>query len=80
MGKEATIWLVIAVYVVFMLLVGILNSKAAKAWQPLPLADATPGRGFRRCHTARHIFLRLCSSAIPAVPAGILGFGRCWWA
>lgn len=38
MSKEATIWLVIAVYVVFMLAVGILNSKSSKG-----MADFTVG-------------------------------------
>ncbi|HIS70114.1 MAG TPA: sodium:solute symporter family protein [Candidatus Gallacutalibacter stercoravium] len=43
MGKEATIWLVIAVYVVFMLLVGILNSKSSKGMAAFTVGGRNAG-------------------------------------
>ena len=43
MSKEATIWLVIAVYAVFMLVVGIVNSKSSKGMAAFTVGGRNAG-------------------------------------
>ena len=43
MSKEITIWLVIAVYAIFMLVVGVLNSKSAKGMAAFTVGGRNAG-------------------------------------
>ena len=74
MDKMTTIWLVIAVYGVFMLAVGILNSRKGSGMEDFTVGGRNAGAWLSALSYGTAYF-----SAIPAAPAGALACGACWW-
>ena len=73
MNKETTIWIVIAIYAIFMLAVGVIHSKnSSGGMASFTVGGRNAGAWILHCPMELHIFPQLCSSDIPVVPVGIM--------
>ena len=85
MDKQLTLWLVIAVYGVFMLAVGILSSRSTRKGSGGVESFTVGGAQRRRLALGLFLWHRLFFRShvhrlLRGFPAGISACGACWWA
>ena len=79
MSKEATIWIVIAIYAIFMVVIGVVNSKNSGGMASFTVGGRNAGAWISALSYGTAYFSAVMFIGYPEAPAGATGYMPHWW-